>query len=135
MQMPDVIWHQIVERDGCRSGERLPPDLVQVVARMPFRADVLVAGAHHARKMAVIAAPQAEQLVPRGVVVRLRADPVVLRVATEDVVRLTLGANESLVIVGRGVDEMSDDLLDRPDRGRGAPRDDALGAHREGEPG
>ena len=59
-------------------------------------------------------APGFEELVPAAEVVALDGDPGLLRVAGEMEVGVELEADETLVVVVGGVDEVADDLFDAP---------------------
>src|SRR4029077_1593957 len=91
-----------------------PRKLVEIVLRELSRAQVLGHRCHHAREMTVEARPQRDELVPRRLLVTLPGDPRVLIVAGERQVILKLRPHEALMIVRRGVDEMTDDLARRP---------------------
>jgi hypothetical protein len=78
-------------------------------------------------EMEVVAAPEFEEVVPVEFVVVLRGDPLVLLVGGEDEFVGELAADETLVVVGGGVDEVAEDFFDGPAVGRGAVGDNGGG--------
>src|SRR5215510_13009841 len=69
---------------------------------------------HHMRKMPVVKPPELDQFFPPAVIIRLRVDPMLLFIFWEFEFRDFLRPDESMVIVGRRVDQMSEDLFLRP---------------------
>ena len=65
----------------------------------------------HVREMAIVRGPQFDEIRPRAITVALRFDPEVLRIAGKTQITLGLHANEPLMVVRRGVDQVTEDLL------------------------
>ena len=64
--------------------------------------------------MAVISRPQRNDLGPRCLLIAVQAYPVVLVVSRQADLARELQANETLMVVGGGVDEMAEDFFLRP---------------------
>ena len=58
--------------------------------------------------------PEAHELRPRGFLVALGGDPGFLFVAREDEIVRELGSDETLMVVGRRIDQVPQNLLARP---------------------
>ena len=119
--MADVVAHEVVERRRLAGRHRLPGQPIQVVPGVLPQPHGVGNRAHHPRQVIVVGGPEREELRPRRRLVLLRRDPRVLVVAGEDQIVLPGGADEALVVVGRRVDEMADDLLRGPLAWRGPP--------------
>ena len=69
--------------------------------------------------MTVVELPELKQIGPWALIVVLGADPVLLRISRKDQELDFLSPDESMVIVDSRIQQMSDDLLNRPfPRGR-----------------
>ncbi len=64
--------------------------------------------------MQVVRTPELDQIRPRLVAILLRTDPSVLFVTRKNKIVRKLRAHKTLVIIGCGVDQMSEDLDRRP---------------------
>src|SRR5688572_16187982 len=68
----------------------------------------------HMRNVVIVGMPERREVIPRAVFVVLAPDPVLLRIPREYERRPFLRADEALMVVRGGVDEMPDHLLRRP---------------------
>ena len=71
----------------------------------------------HVEKVAIVPGPASDEVSPGFLLVILRFHPLLLRVAGEFQARFELGAHKALMIVGRRVDQVPEDLLLGPSRG------------------
>ena len=62
-------------------------------------------------QVAVVVTPEVNELEPSAIAIALSMDPIVLCVPRKPEVAIGLDANEPLMIVCRGVDEVAEDLL------------------------
>src|SRR5687767_7485985 len=68
----------------------------------------------HMRNVLIVGMPERGEVLPRAVFVALATDPVLLRIRRKHERRPFLRADEALMVVRGGVDEMPDHLLRRP---------------------
>lgn len=115
LQVGDVVFHQKLQRDGgvvadlAFHAKRVPGSILDDMGEVP-----------------IVGGPQVDEFLPVSAAVVLAADPLVLFVLGKGESLGELGANEALVIVRRGVDQVPDNFLDRPPIRRGLCRHDVI---------
>src|SRR4029077_6701967 len=96
-----------------------PSKLIEVVVRARLLQGRGRDRANDVDEMVVVAGPQGHQGGPGGLLVPLPAHPGVLGVPWKGERVPELRFHETPVVVGGGVDQVTDDLLDGPLAGRG----------------
>src|SRR5215204_2481750 len=127
LEVFDVVAHEVFERGRLVGRDGGEAYLVQVVLAPLAQPLVLGRVATDVPEMEIVEAPEVNEQRPRLVCVSLRAHPLLLRVAVEDEVFLELRADEALVVVRGGVDEVTHYLLRRPLPFGGTRRGQRLG--------
>src|SRR5688572_18742531 len=69
---------------------------------------------HRVRQVVVVQRPELDQLEPGAILITLRTHPCILLVPWEDEAIGLLRPNESLMIVCRRIDQVSEDFFDGP---------------------
>src|SRR5215813_3655404 len=95
----------VVERNVRQGDNRVVSNLAWCVAE-GFRN-----AGDDVRQVMVVGAPELDQMSPAALGIALRCNPLLLSVAWKAEFGDGLGANESLVVIGCRVDEVSEDLL------------------------
>lgn len=122
LQVPDVIAHEVVERCGSIGREELPGELVKIVTHARTQTLLLGNRIHHMRDVEIVCTPELHELTPRLLLISLPLHPSILLIALEEKIILKPRSHEALMVVGGGVDQMTDHLLRRPLPRRRTPR-------------
>jgi hypothetical protein len=109
--MIQIIANQIFERSRLVFGNGLESDLIERVFAPLLCEHGLRNDRNYAHEMQVIPAPEIDQVRPEFVVIFLRVDPLVAVVTWKREIVSELGADEALMIIRGGVDQVTENLL------------------------
>jgi hypothetical protein len=68
----------------------------------------------HVSKVVIVSLPEGREVMPGTILAMLTAHPLVLRISWEHKCRLLQCPDESLMIIGRRINQVPNDLLGRP---------------------